>query len=119
MTKPLTTEKLTLEQIEEKRLELQKQLNTEVVAGCVEDSKGSQIVGYIKHPSFDYKMKALDKSAQSFTGASKMLLEGNLIKEASDPRILDERYENGKVKLSFMTICSNLCGAYDDQLKKK
>jgi hypothetical protein len=111
--------KLTPEQIEEKRLELEKQLNTEVVAGCIEDSKGNQIVGYIKHPSFEYKMKALDKSAQSFTGASRMLLEGNLIKEASDPRILNEQYENGKVKLSFMTICSNLCGIYDDQLKKK
>ena len=111
--------KLTTEQIEAKRLELQQQLQTDVVAGCVEDANGNQVVGYIKHPSFQYKMKALDKSAQSFTGASKMLLEGNLIKEASDPRILDEYYENGKIKLSFMTICSNLCGIYEDTLKKK
>lgn len=119
MTRPVNTTKLTPEEIEQKRLELQKQLNTEVVAGCVEDSKGNQIVGYIKHPSFDYKMKALDKSAQSLMGAWLMLLEGNLIKEASDPRILDEQYENGKVKLSFMTICNNLCGIYDNTLKKK
>jgi hypothetical protein len=119
MTKPITTEKLTAEQIEEKRLELQKQLNTEVVAGCIIDSKGNQIVGYIKHPSFEYKMKALDKSAQSLMGAWLMLLESHLIKEASDPLILDERYENGKVKLSFMTICNRLSGIYEDTLKKK
>lgn len=99
----------TKDEIEAKRLELETALKDTVTAAVVYPKGNSedQAVGYFRNPSRTTKMMALDKAIQTPSTAGQMILEACLIKEESDPRIMDEKKENDAI---FMGFCMKALG---------
>jgi hypothetical protein len=57
-------------------------------------------------------------SLQSWTSAANILLETSLIKEYSDPRILDENPDNDKIYFGFLMKANELVKFYSEKQKK-
>lgn len=107
---------LTLEQIEEKRKQLETEHGRKVYAHSFLTETGEQVVGYLKDPDRLTKMRALDISLQSLSNAAKTLLEVSLIKEESSPLILDENSDD-RIYFSFIMKANELLQFYSEQKK--
>lgn len=86
-----------------------------------EETGEEKIVGYIKEPSRQAKMAALDKTAieGSITLGGEMILNACLIKEESDPRIFSTASEYDAIYIGACMQCNKLVQAYSAELKKK
>jgi hypothetical protein len=100
------------------RARLSKELGKEVYYYTFETEDKEEIVGFMKDPDRLIKMRALDMSLQSWTAAANILLETCLIKEYSDPRILDENPENDKIYFGFLMKANELVKFYSEKQKK-
>lgn len=113
----------TTEQLEEKRKQLEAQHGKTVHLWIVYDENESPIIAYALEPSRDAKRAALDKSTISMTGAGDLLLRACLIREESDPRILDDKPENDTIYFSFLMKAQALvrfyATAFVEDTKKK
>ena len=103
---------------EAKRVRLSKELGKEVHLCVFETEEKEEIVGFMKEPDRLVKMRALDMSLQSWTSAANILLETSLIKEHSDPRILDENPDNDKIYFGFLMKANELVKFYSEKQKK-
>jgi hypothetical protein len=85
-----------------------------------EKNEDDLIIGYLNEPPFLVKARAMDKSlvGMAFT-ASLEILDACLIKEESDPRLLNEKYGNGKYKLGAAEFCRTKILIATDQAEKK
>ena len=114
------TEKTALQinDYEATRIRLSKELGKEVYVYTFETEDKEEIVGFMKDPDRLVKMRALDMSLQSWTSAANILLETCLIKEHSDPRILDENPDNDKIYFGFLMKANELVKFYSEKQKK-
>lgn len=105
-------------EIEQKAIEIGKRMGCKVTPFLF--VKGEEfIVGYIKDPSRVDKMKALDLNEHSPSQAGVHLLITSLIREESDPRILDETPENDPIYLGAIEAAKSTVSIYNDLVKKK
>jgi hypothetical protein len=113
---------LSIEEIEAKKMDLEKQHGVEVhpIVFLVEGAeKEDQVVGFIKEPPFLVKLRVMDKALISPISSAAELLEISLIKEASDSRIYDESPKNDKIRLGAVMAAYGLIKYQVDVYKKK
>lgn len=109
---------LTVEQIEEIKINLSKELSKDITAHVFETENGEQIVGFFKDPDRLVKMRALDMSLQSWTNSADVLLRSCLIEKYSDERILKDGSEYDKIYFSFLLKANELVQFYSEKQKK-
>jgi hypothetical protein len=109
---------LIINDYEATKVRLSKELGREVHVCVFETEEKEEIIGYLKEPDRLVKMRALDMSLQSWTSAANILLETSLIKEYSDPRILDENPDNDKIYFGFLMKANELVKFYSEKQKK-
>ena len=115
-------EKLTQEQIEEKAAGISAKLGGAKVHPFLfeENEEDGQVIGYLKEPPIQTKLRALDSMQNDklfTTGAT--LLDALLIKEFSDERITSGRPEHDCYYLGAATQALNLVRAAQNRIKKK
>ena len=109
---------LEINKHEATRVKLSKELGREVHLCIFETEDKEEIVGFLKEPDRLVKMRALDMSLQSWTSAANILLETSLVREYSDPRILDENPDNDKIYFGFLMKANELVKFYSEKQKK-
>jgi hypothetical protein len=104
-----------------KAKELSEQMNIRVhPLVFITDSKPAEVVvGYIKEPSRAVKIAVMDKSLVGMYSAASEALEGVLLKEHSDPRMLSERPEDDSVYLGAVLELYNLIKVSMNMADKK
>lgn len=114
-------EKLTPEQIEEKRTELEKKHGKKVYAFSfdIEENGIGQSVGYFLEPERLTKSKCLDLCmVGQFNHASEILLTTSIIKEDSDPRILSEDQKYDALYFGYIMKLQEMVKFYTNGVKK-
>jgi hypothetical protein len=118
--------KLTLEQIEEKRLEVSHALGgSKVHALCYEENEEhGQVLVFLKEPNLQIKIRSLDSigagnGADNLVGTGSKLLEALIIKEYSDPRVLSGHTDFDTYYIAAATEAIGLCKAATNIIKKK
>lgn len=104
---------LSPEQIEERRIVVEEKLGIPVKVFCFMVD-GKQIIGFTKEAQRITKMRAFDKMIISITDACEILLEAMLIKEESDPSILND----DRIYLSACLEVQGVLLPYSNTLKK-
>ncbi|RYD54883.1 MAG: hypothetical protein EOP56_18110 [Sphingobacteriales bacterium] len=84
----------------------------------IEPLSKEQVVGYVKEPTRQVKMYAMDKMHASPSTAGVTIFESGLIKEESDPRLYTESPDNDKYYLGAIREVVNLVTVAINQLKK-
>jgi len=113
-------ENLTLEQREARVAELSAQFNCKIEDWTFENPKVGQVLCFVKEPTIHLIYAAYDKFDLSPTSSGELLMEGVVIKEASDPRIFDsKKRENHAIILRVNINCQNLITIAVDDVKKK
>ena len=112
---------MTNEEIELKRVELSKQHGCPVHAMVFTDGVNvdDKIIGFLKEPPRFVKLRVMDKGLTSPITAASEVVEGYLIKDASDPRIWDEKPENDKYYIGATMEAYNMISMSVNQFKKK
>jgi len=111
---------LTIEQREQKRLELSTKYGCEVKDWTIENPKHGQVLCFAKEPTIHILYAAFDKMLISPSSAGELIMEGVIIKEESDPRIFDTaKSSNFDIILSMNLKCQGLVQFAIDDVKKK
>lgn len=112
----ITKEEKQIE-LEQKAAELSKSLNCKVhpLLFMTEDGEGF-VTGFVKEPNRVTKQRYLDKAIQQPAIASGELLEACLIREESDPKIMDEDIYYFGASANMASIVQAAVNLYD---KKK
>lgn len=112
---------LLLEEIEVKRLSLEKSLSAKVHAFCFRITAEDSAVMYLTEPNFQVKKMAMDMSLRSLTDAAELVLNTCIIKEESDQRLFGETCEEDypELRLGAIMECQGIVTYYSNALKKK
>ncbi len=78
-----------------------------------------KVVGFIKEPPRQVKLRVMDKGLTSPATAASEVVEAFLVKDASDPKIWDEKPENDKFYLGAVMEAYNMISMAVNQFKKK
>lgn len=79
------------------------------------DANDKQVIGFLKEPSRQAKLAAMDDLMKSATQAGETILNACLIAEKSDPRILSD----DDVYVSATMDCLTIIKVYQNDVKKK
>ena len=108
--------KLTNDEIDAKVAELSNQFGGLVTPLVYDIDEDTQVVGYLKKPTFLQKSYAFDKVAmKEMTDAGDYLLTACLIKEESNEAFIN----NDDIRLSAVMSCIGLIKVYENSFKKK
>lgn len=111
--------KISYKEIEEKAKKLSEELNDDVHIIYFDTPDDGQIIGFIQEPELVTKMRALDLcTIGRFTDAAEIVIETSLLKEHSDPRLLDKSKKNSKIYLGGLMRAQELVSFYKTQAKK-
>lgn len=118
--------KLTLEQIEERRLEVSQALGgSKVHALCYEENEEhGQVLVFLKEPTLQVKLRSLDSigagnGADNMFGTGSKLLEALFIEEYSDARVMSGHPDFDPYYISAASEAIGLCKAAVNIVKKK
>ena len=116
--------KLSIKEIEERRLEISRALGGVKVHACCyeEDPEHGQVLVFLREPSLQMKLRALDSigvGADNVFGTGSTLLEALIIKEHSDTRVLSGNPDFDQYYVALTAEAIGLCKAASNIIKKK
>lgn len=117
-------EKIRIDLVEIKRLELQTSLGCEVHAFEFKDPKTKEVfTGYLQEPDRLTKMQCIDMAAGSWTFAAKQLLDLTIIQKESHPFIWEDyagrSSQRDAVYFGALQFAQGLVKRFNDVLKKR
>jgi hypothetical protein len=116
--------KLTLNQIEEKRLQVVDAIGgSKVNAFCYEENEEhGQVLVFLREPNLQIKLRSLDAigvTADNVFGTGSKLLEALIIKEHSDVRVLSGHPDFDTYYVALAGEAITLCKGATNIIKKK
>lgn len=109
---------MTIQEVEEQALTLGKSLGIKVYPIVFEDENKEQIIGFVKEPTKQAKIAALEMLAKSTIDAGEIILKSSLITENSNPRLNSVNPSDDNINISACLACAGIVRIYENLIKK-
>lgn len=109
---------MTAEELTTKEAELTAKHGRKVTASVFPTPEGDAVL-FLKNPTKETKMMALDKSMDSFSFAAQMIFDACAIREESDPRFFSANEDDEDLQMGALMVCQQLVKFSVSETKKK
>lgn len=106
---------ISQEELTKKAQDLASKLGFKVHPLSFTDSEGNQVIGFMREPTRQAKLSAMDDMMKSPTQAGETILNACLLVDHSDAKILND----DDVYVSATMDCLSILKIYQNDLKKK